>query len=517
MVFEIVPSYYKQKNVKMKQIIVTLCLIPLFVISGYAQMIIDNVHLKLNPTTFLHVVDLSLKETSHLENDGAVIITGDINCESGAVPVHVSGSGILNLEGDEQQQIFGNLDVERCDLNNPFGLAINGVFGIYEHLKFSNGIIAVSGNSRVQFKSSATHSGASDLAHVNGNVSKMGNQKFVFPLGDGQHFRPLRIAGSNTIPEATVVESLNEYNVSYVRQANDNWIAGGVLGIRSICNSEYWRMNSNVGNASIKVGIPANSGVCIDSSSNPPFLAAYHSSGWVAHTASLLTDGITWYESEELLENYPLDLTYAQPAMLVIDATAVHESVCTLFGNGVSSRDFVSGPTSEVLGITPLITSNPIQTINLSIHSNDSRGAAGLELKIRYNQEVEITGVDLEQDGQVLPLHTNYYEVVDGYKLKFYSNPIQDDKQFITTNLVAGKLFNDSLGNFEIIIPMDVAIVDPKLSIRRIYPSELVIVHNSTNLKWEEPHPMAGVYAFSLTIEIDGNEKEFDGQFIVQE
>jgi CHU_C Type IX secretion signal domain len=96
------------------------------------------------------------------------------------------------------------------------------------------------------FGDNATYTGASNTRHVHGYVSKIGNDTFSFPIGDGQWLRPAAISQPNVINA--------EFKAAYFRGSP----TGAILPARSpfpinrvadrylkISNNEYWDIDGS--------------------------------------------------------------------------------------------------------------------------------------------------------------------------------------------------------------------------------------------------------------------------------
>jgi len=88
----------------------------------------------------------------------------------------------------------------------------------------------------INFTTSASWSGASDGAHVDGFVRTFSSSSFVFPVGNGERLRMIGISGSADATAAFVDE--------------DPAIATGVMDIsnpdlEAVSNTEYWILTGN--------------------------------------------------------------------------------------------------------------------------------------------------------------------------------------------------------------------------------------------------------------------------------
>ena len=112
----------------------------------------------------------------------------------------VAGPGVQTL-GLEQD---GVCDVQTITVDKPSGhIRLTGEMRVSESLTLTDGVILTVDSGLVIIEDNATVSGASDLSHVEGPVTKEGNDAFTFPVGHSDIYQPLII----TTPVPQVIPS----------------------------------------------------------------------------------------------------------------------------------------------------------------------------------------------------------------------------------------------------------------------------------------------------------------------
>ncbi len=225
----------------------------LFCLTGQSQDLYNNIQLTVNGTASLFIADQFTNQTSATYvNNATVTIKGDItNNQTTAM----TGTGITNVTGTAAQQFLGNQTffTNNLLLSNTSAGTSNFVFNgsnsftVGTAATFTDGIV-VTNNNNLIFNNSATYSGASNTSHVNGFVRKIGNQSFVFPVGDGTTLRTAAIAAPSLATDA--------FTGKYI-QANPNTASfnpaskQAVLDFVSTC--EYWTINRTTGASNVAV------------------------------------------------------------------------------------------------------------------------------------------------------------------------------------------------------------------------------------------------------------------------
>lgn len=112
-----------------------------------------------------------------------------------------------------------------------------------ESVLFISGIVNVA--DRIEFADDATASGASNNSHIVGEVRKIGNDAFTFPIGDGSIYAPISISSfSNN-------SSSQNYTAEYFSSAYSDLSTNNTLD--HVSQTEYWNLQRTGGTYQINV------------------------------------------------------------------------------------------------------------------------------------------------------------------------------------------------------------------------------------------------------------------------
>ena len=114
-----------------------------------------------------------------------------------------SNGGTVFIAGSTAQAINGSLstatpEFERLTMNSTARLTLNTPVNIGTTMQFTSGVVNTDATNILTFINNATSSGASDASHVDGPVSKIGNDAFTFPTGDSSEYRPIAISAPSS-------------------------------------------------------------------------------------------------------------------------------------------------------------------------------------------------------------------------------------------------------------------------------------------------------------------------------
>lgn len=131
--------------------------------------------------------------------------------------------------------------------SNPFNLLTN--IDIYGKANFIDGIIKVDStknektkisNGMITFMPGASYLNAHDYGHVEGVVEKIGNESFVFPIGDQQRYRPGRISAPSNIKNAITARYVSSDSLFFEKNSTISGI------INELDRSEYWELRTGL-------------------------------------------------------------------------------------------------------------------------------------------------------------------------------------------------------------------------------------------------------------------------------
>lgn len=146
----------------------------------------------------------------------------------------------IKLNGTANQQITGtttfyNLEI---DNSNVLGVVINNTISVSGLLTLTNGIVYTNANYiRMMAGSSVTE--GSDLSHIDGQMNKVGNTAFKFPVGASGYYAPI----SMTAPSMLADEFSAKYNWGEHPEASSNF----GTGVNHVSVYEWWDFETVAG------------------------------------------------------------------------------------------------------------------------------------------------------------------------------------------------------------------------------------------------------------------------------
>jgi hypothetical protein len=162
--------------------------------------------------------------------------------------VRIDGAGDQQISSTSTgMPVFRDLTIDK-----PSGLVnLTGSFTITSQLNFVKGIVVgASAADKVVFNDNATCSGANDLSYVDGIVRKIGNDVFVFPVGDNDAYKPIELTGAPSI--ATEI-----FEAQYFFQSTPHRTSV-VAPLRFVNGLEYWTLVHTSGTSAVPIAIPWN-------------------------------------------------------------------------------------------------------------------------------------------------------------------------------------------------------------------------------------------------------------------
>lgn len=478
-----------------------------------AQAIIDGVHINVDAGVFMRFAnDVTLRGATFITTNGPIAFEGDLKNETSPSVFDLASSDFIAFEGATPQEIEGDMHIPKMEIENSDGLDLAGStrISLFTQLTFIDGIMRSGTDGLVNFQIGSMYTGESDISHISGTAAKTGDESFVFPIGSGLKLRPISMSAPNEVSD--------QISAEYIAGTPTSFGAPLSGEIRKICDQEYWNIDRLVGLSSIQLGLPKTDNECSVLEQDVLTVAHFDGTQWNRANANDLTMGaVEFLETIDGQGFLPAPYTFGESAYISIDGTEALTSTYSATGSGIGTTAFSAGPGSAIAKVTPdLPNAGESGTFQLLIDENTTSGIGALNLTVGFNDQLEVTDVLVLTDGQSLPLYEDYYQVEDGYKLKFFASKPEPAKSFFVTNLVGGKVYNPALGAFQITVPNDLEIINPQLSISQVLPASQVILSNDNSLTWTESAPQAGTYSFTLVAQVQGEIKSFEGQFLVE-
>lgn len=154
---------------------------------------------------------------------------------SGTAQAQQGSSGNTYIFGGAQMTFFGAHDF----VNGGSG-ALPGIIGT----------VRTDPNGILNFTETASHTGASDVAHVDGYVRKYGTSQFVFPVGDNGFYGPFAAAADATNgayyhsdPTSAVTDDLGGGNYPVLPAGGPFPSATFEATLQAVSTIEYWDIN----------------------------------------------------------------------------------------------------------------------------------------------------------------------------------------------------------------------------------------------------------------------------------
>jgi hypothetical protein len=175
--------------------------------------------------------------------------------------------GLVTLEGSANQTIttqssqpfsaeLNTQDFNSLTINNSIpapgaAVTLNSTAGVAGTLTFLSGIVSTTNTNLLILRNAALTTGASNTSHVAGPVRKVGNQAFIFPVGDGIYVRPIQISAS--------IAASTAFTGSYFRTNPQPTYNGNSrdASLFNISAKEYWILNrdQNAGSGQSAVSV----------------------------------------------------------------------------------------------------------------------------------------------------------------------------------------------------------------------------------------------------------------------
>ncbi len=198
-------------------------------------------------TDFSTYFDFQNQSTGNVINDGSMYFYGDYdnaglfsyttNATTGYVVFEGKNKTIQTISGASPSDFYDVLFNKQA---SDYAFHLTNDIQNAGVVNFSNGIVyndKAAGGAFV-FLKGATHINTADGSHVRGEVKKVGDEAFKYPIGKSQYYRFAAISAPSTISEQITGEyMLENSNASYPHADKQT-----TIGL--IDNNEYWLINN---------------------------------------------------------------------------------------------------------------------------------------------------------------------------------------------------------------------------------------------------------------------------------
>lgn len=195
---------------------------------------------------------LATSGTFNLQVYGSWSNNGGFTANSGTV--EFIGTNALNTISSALTQTFYNLVINKT---NDITIS-SGIQQVSHQLTLTNGIVYQ--NGILEILNGATVTGASNASHIDGDIRKIGNTAFTFPVGDNGRYRPIAMsAPAQATDHFTAQYFYSNPTVPYPNAQRD-------ATLDHVSGAEYWTLNRTGGTSSVNVTLSwdSNSGTIND-------------------------------------------------------------------------------------------------------------------------------------------------------------------------------------------------------------------------------------------------------------
>jgi len=188
-------------------------------------------------TIFSTLEDFDNQTTGSFINDGDAYIYRDFN-NDGVVDFYEGGLtrfiGLASqsISGTEESYLY---DVYFDNSSSAVPFELSGMINIGGEADFYNGIVDNDNyGGMITFDTEGTHINTSDYSHVDGKVHKLGDNDFIFPIGDSGYYR----FGGISSPSSITSIFSGKYYLENSDLIYSHELRAGV--IEQIDDQEYW-------------------------------------------------------------------------------------------------------------------------------------------------------------------------------------------------------------------------------------------------------------------------------------
>lgn len=189
-------------------------------------------------------------------NDGVTTVLGNFN-NNGIVDFTPGDAGVTKFQGTNVQKITGGNTSYFYDVlfnNNASSTAsfeLAGAISIDNEANFKRGIVQNDTHGgTITFENNANHVGVYDGSHVDGKVEKVGDDSFMYPVGDKQFYRYAAISAPDTANDQFTAKYFFDNPVGQtVNGQSPTAMAAGVITL--VDNAEFWTLTRDAGNSDV--------------------------------------------------------------------------------------------------------------------------------------------------------------------------------------------------------------------------------------------------------------------------
>ena len=188
---------------------------------------------------------------------------GDINCDFNKVITFGNGgSAEMIMDGTTAQSINNlnaspELQIRNLKLNNTVDeVTLNMPITVFNRLDMTRGNIISSPTNLITLTDNTPVINASNNSYVRGPIEKIGNDAFIFPVGDSGMYRPIAISAPSS--------GSARFRATYFEQNPHPTYTWNALeaGLNNVSTREYWILDriSSTNNVNVTLSWDTNSG-----------------------------------------------------------------------------------------------------------------------------------------------------------------------------------------------------------------------------------------------------------------
>ena len=221
---------------------------------------------------------------AHLVNGGELAVNGNIDlAEANA---NAGGTGTISLTGTSDQTLYSPLNhyvLPNLKVDKASGdVLLDKDLMIADGLDLQNGNIISTAAAMPTFKLGATVIDASVNSFIKGPARKLGNEAFVFPLGDTEEgilYGPIGIGAPSLTSSSIVAEYIGD-------SPDDDAVTGN---LREVSECEYWSLESENGTENLEVNLHWDDARCMHVPEEDRVIAKWNGTAWEDIASSILT------------------------------------------------------------------------------------------------------------------------------------------------------------------------------------------------------------------------------------
>lgn len=202
-------------------------------------------------------IEIELNSTSIMSIGGA------FSRSSSFGTLDMNGSSILEFNGSSSQiipSVYGaggdDFSYQSIKINNTNGsrpqISLSGPVFVNGNFDLTDGVVESTSANRVFIMDGGTVSNASTSSHVQGPITKVGDEAFTFPTGKDGIYAPIGMSAPSS--------AFDYFTAEYYRDNPGSMYDGNSkdANIESLSTSEYWTLDRDLGSSNVSVTMYTN-------------------------------------------------------------------------------------------------------------------------------------------------------------------------------------------------------------------------------------------------------------------